>query len=808
MSKNLLIVESPAKAKTIAKYLGGDFEVKSSVGHVREIPKSDRQAIDIAGGFEAKYEVSPDKKKVVSALKTAAKGKDVWLATDPDREGEAIAWHLQQVLKLPKDVKRVTYHEITKSAVEQAIATPRAIDMDLVAAGQARQVLDRIVGYELSPVVWRKVPGGKSAGRVQSPALRLVVEREREIDNFQAEEKFKVSGQFVGDSQEFEAKLNHDFDNESAAKNFLESLNGAKYIIYDINTSKGQRNPPPPFTTSTLQQECNAKMGWSAKTTMSAAQKLYQSGKITYMRTDSTTLSKQALGVIGGFIEGKFGKKYLKIRQFKTKSTSAQEAHEAIRPTNIALEAAGAGDYEKRLYDLIRRRTLASQMSPAEIDKTVIAIDIIDRAGKSAQPTLFEAKGEVITFDGFLKVYGRQSENQLPKLAVGNELSALSIRALQTFSKPPARYTEGSLVKKLESLGIGRPSTYATILDNIQARGYARKGVSDGEEVKLIELVLAESSDISFSDNTKLRLSLSDKPRYDGREECAREVNIGDSAGITRNIITEKTGADKGKLIPTDIGKVLSDFLVKYFDHVMDYDWTARIETRLDQIAGGELDKVEMLSSFYKPFHAEIDKSGDLERSQVAGARLLGVEPKSGRNIYARIARFGAVLQLGESGKDTEQKPEFIPLDKKFSIETISLQQALEQIAAPRLPRAVGTTKSGIEIVAAKGPFGNYLKCGDVNVTLPKSADPFKITLSEAEELYQAKLDSIIADWGEIKIIKGKYGPYIKGSGRFNTARIPKDQDPTKITETEARQMLTTKPAAKSKPKTKRRKKS
>ena len=755
--KKLLIVESPAKAKTIEKYLGADYSVKSSVGHIRQIPPSDRDAIDIKNGFETKYEIDPEKKKIVADLRKSAKeASEVMLATDPDREGEAIAWHLAEVLKLNVGkTKRVTYHEITKSAIEEAIENPRTINMDLVSAQQARQILDRIVGYELSPVVWRKVPGGKSAGRVQSPALRLIVEREREIEKFESNSIFKVSGDFKAKSSKIKVDLTEEFDNKSTAEKFLKTLIGAKYTVTDIATAPGKRTPPPPFTTATLQIEASSKFGYSARTTMSAAQGLYQAGLITYHRTDSISLSAQAIGAISGFVKSEYGEKYVRTRNFKTKSASAQEAHEAIRPTHIATAIAGKSDYEKKIYGLIRSRALATQMAEAILEKTTISIQI----NELKKPT-FEAKGEVILFDGFLKVYGSQKESELPKLATGDNLSAEKIVAHETFAKPPARYTEGSLVKKLESLGIGRPSTYATIMEGIQNRGYAVRGDSEGTERELIELILEKDA-------------------------------------VKTTTVTEKTGSDKGKLVPTDIGKVLSDFLTKYFDKVVDYGWTAIIENDLDDIATGKKDHVKMLRGFYRPFHAEIEDSDSIDRKEVTGMRKLGVDPKTKLPIFARIGRFGPMLQLGEGGKDVEEKPEFISLDKKSSIETITLEQAIEQINAPRLPRIIGKASDGVEIIASKGPFGNYLKCDKINVTMPKNADPFKITLAEAEKLYQDKLDSIIADWGDVKILKGKYGPYIKGPGRWNNVRIPKETDPKSITEADAKKLLDEKPARK-----------
>lgn len=746
--KNLVIVESPAKAKTIEKYLGKDFKVLSSVGHIRQIPPKDNNAIDVGNNFVAKYEVAPDKKKVVSELRKASKtAETVWLATDPDREGEAIAWHLVEVLKLPKNTKRITYQEITKPAVEEAIANPRVVDMDLVEAQQARQKLDRLVGYELSPVVWRKVPGGKSAGRVQSPALRLVVERENEIRNFAAEAEFKISGIFDYNGEEISAELDTNLKDEATSQSFLEGLKSAKYIVSDIKTAPGKRNPSAPFTTSALQQEANARFGWSAKTTMSTAQKLYQDGKITYMRTDSTAISKQALGAIGRFIEDDFGKKYLSIRQFKTKSASAQEAHEAIRPTDIKLEVASKNDYEQKLYDLIRRRTLASQMAAAELEKTNLTIDF-------GQKNYFIAKGEVVVFDGFLKVYGKQKENDLPKMSVGEEVSAVEILAKQNFSKPPARYNEGSLIKKLESLGIGRPSTYATILDNIQSRGYVIKGESEGEAREAVQLKLS------------------------GNE-------------INRELIQEKTGSNKGRLVPTAQGEVLNDFLTQYFEKIVDYDFTAKVEEELDEIASGKLDQVKMLKDFYEPFHKLIEKSDDIDRSAVGKAREVGVDPKTKKVILARVGRFGPMLQLGS--KDDEKKPLFAPLPSGTTIDNVTLEQAVKMF---ELPRSLGKTDDGEEIIANIGRFGPYIKVGKLFVSI-KPLDPHEITLEEAKKLYAEKLEAEksknIADFGEIKVLNGRYGPYVT-DGKKN-ARIPKDKDPATLSEAEAKELLDKAPA-------------
>jgi len=553
LSKNLLIVESPAKAQTIERYLGSDFKVKSSIGHIRQIPPKDDKAVDVENGFTARYEVDPAKKKVVAELKKAVKDADqVWLATDEDREGEAIAWHLAEVLDLDVDTtKRIAFNEITKTALAEAVENPRTIDMNLVHAQQARQILDRLVGFELSPVVWKKVPGGKSAGRVQSPAVRLVVEREREIASFIPEESFKVSAELCCNACKdtdalpediFKAELNESLDNEAAAHALLTELIAAQWLVSDVATRPGTRNPSAPFTTSTLQQEANSKLGFSARATMSAAQGLYQAGHITYMRTDSTSLSKTALAAIAHYVRDTFGDDYAKTRQFKTKNSKAQEAHEAIRPTNIALELAGANDFEKRIYTLIRNRALASQMEAAQLEKTTVSIDAyaadvdIDAAKKQltaqakVQPKAqFKAKGEAITFDGFLRVYGKKEGKYLPRLTAGDSLAAEIVRAKQSFSKAPGRYTEGSLVKKLEDLGIGRPSTYATILDTIKSRGYVKAGEGEGKIRPAVELTLPA-----------------------GANEVAREL------------LEERTGSDKGRLVPNAIGEVLSDFLLDY----------------------------------------------------------------------------------------------------------------------------------------------------------------------------------------------------------------------------------------------------
>ena len=699
--KNLVIVESPAKAKTIEKYLGKDFHVLSSVGHIRSIVKKTKDGtppIDVANDFFAVYEVDPEKKKVITELKKNVKavGKDnVWLATDEDREGEAIAWHLCKVLDVPiETTKRIVFHEITKDAITNAIKNPRTVDMNLVQAQQARQILDRLVGFELSPVVWQKVPGGKSAGRVQSPAVRLLVERAREIMKFAGRSQFKVTAIFIHDNQEFKAELNQKFDSEAAAHEFLTSLKSATFTVSDISNTPGTRNPAAPFTTSTLQQEANAKLGFSSKATMASAQRLYQDGKITYMRTDSVNLSGQAIASATDFIKRLYGPDYSTVRKFKTKSASAQEAHEAIRPTDITRETVTSNEYDQKLYDLIRRRTLASQMSPAKLEKTTISIDI-----QGNNKLHFEAKGEVITFDGFLRVYGGGKDEILPKLHTGDTLETHDITARQTFARPPARYTEGSLVKKLEDLGIGRPSTYATIIDTVQTRGYVEKGASEGQPRDVIIL------------------------SYNGEE-------------VSRDIVQEKTGSTRGKLIPTPSGELIADFLTDHFTQIVDYDFTANVETEFDKIAAADLAKSAMLHGFYTPFHKLIEQSGGIDRSKVGANREVGIDPKSGKPILARFGRFGPMLPLGAT--DDEDKPRFAPLPKGAKIETVTLEQALEMF---KLPRVVGQTEDGQDIKANIGRFGPYIQVGKLFVSI-KPEDPHTITLEKARELYAAKLQA------------------------------------------------------------------
>ena len=770
--KNLVIVESPAKAKTIEKYLGNDFHVLSSVGHIRAIAKKTKDGtppIDIQHGFKTTYEIDPEKKKVIAELKKAVKSvgaANVWLATDEDREGEAIAWHLCEVLKLdPKTTKRITFHEITKSAIEEAIKHPRTVDMKLVEAQQARQILDRIVGFELSPVVWQKVPGGKSAGRVQSPAVRLLVEREHEIDTFAGSSQFKVTAIFAAGKQELKAELKQRFDSEDAARAFLESLASATFTVTDISTSPSSRNPVAPFTTSTLQQEANSKLGMGSRATMASAQKLYQEGRITYMRTDSFNLSSQAIAASADYIKRLYGIEYSHVRKFKTKSAGAQEAHEAIRPTDITRESVSGSDYDQRLYDLIRRRTRASQMAPAKLENTTITIGINDgekqnNSSKTNDKLVFEAKGQVVLFDGFLRVYGGGKDDTiLPTVKSGDQLQRHSVEARQVFARPPARYTEGTLVKKLEELGIGRPSTYATIMNTIQTRGYAEKGDSEGvpRDVVLLQLI----------DNK-----------------------------VEREIVQEKTGSNKGKLVPTPAGELISGFLTDHFDRVVDYSFTADVEKDFDDIAGDRLARNTMLEKFYAPFHALIEQSGNIDRRTVGANREVGIDPKSGKPIIARFGRFGPMLQLGSSD-DKADKPQFAPLPKGAKIETVTLEQALH---AFELPRLVGQTEDGQDIKANVGRFGPYIKIGKLYVSL-KDIDPREVTQEQARELYAAKLkaeaEKNIADFGDgIKVLNGRFGPYVTDGSK--NAKIPKDTDPKTITRDQAVELLANAPQKRS----------
>lgn len=749
--KNLVIVESPAKAKTIGKFLGKDFVVKSSFGHIRDLPKKGLN-IDIANGFEPTYEISPDKKQVVAELREAAKGAEVWLASDEDREGEAIAWHLATALKLdPAKTKRIVFHEITKQAIEHAVANPRTVDLNLVNAQQARRVLDRLVGYELSPVLWKKVRAGLSAGRVQSVAVRLIVEREREIKEHQAESSYKISAIFTVDGHELKADLADKIPLKDDARKFLESCVSATFTVENIEQKPGSRNPGAPFTTSTMQQEAARRLGFSVKQTMTLAQRLYEEGHITYMRTDSTILSSFALKAAEDFIKKNYGDNYHQLRQYKTRNESAQEAHEAIRPTDFTKLEAGSDEQQRKLYQLIWQRAIASQMAPAATEKTEVTIGISTRGEKLL------AKGEILKFDGFLKVYGGgKDDTLLPPVQTGQQLPLASMTATETFSRPPARYSEAMLVKTLEELGIGRPSTYAPTISTIQTRGYVEKKDLEGVERTVQTITLA-----------------------------------GDQ--ITEETTTEVTGADRGKLVPTAIAEVTTDFLVKYFPRIVDYDFTATVEKEFDLIEEGKEEWRKVISEFYyQDFHPLIEKSEEATRAEVSQARELGIDPKTGKPIYARFGRFGPMLQRGET--ESDEKPTFAPLPADTTIDTVTLEQALKMF---ELPRIVGTTEDGKEIKANIGRFGPYIQVEKTFVSIkPKS--PFEITEAEARELYKAKLEQEankyiqVFDSG-IQVVNGPYGPYIT-DGKKN-AKIPEGKDPKTLTEEECKKLLEEAPA-------------
>lgn len=753
MSKNLVIVESPAKAKTIEKYLGKDYTVKSSFGHIRDLPKKGLN-IDIENGFTPSYEVNPDKKKVVTELRKAAKeAVDIWLASDEDREGEAIAWHLTQALKLdPKKTKRIVFHEITKSAIENAIKTPRTVDLALVDAQQARRVLDRLVGYELSPVLWKKVRTGLSAGRVQSVSVRIIVEREREIRAFESQSTFKVIAIFTVDGQELKAELATKLPLKDDARAFLEAAGQAIFSVEGIATKPGSRNPGAPFTTSTLQQEAARRLGYSVKQTMQLAQRLYENGHITYMRTDSTILSGFAIKAAEEFITTEYGQRYHKLRQFKTKNDSAQEAHEAIRPTSFAKQSAGDDSQQQKLYNLIWQRALASQMAPAETEKTEYTIGLSNRSEKLI------SKGEVLKFDGFMKVYGGVKDDTiLPAVEKGQQLDLSNMQATETFSRPPARYSEASLVKKLEELGIGRPSTYAPTISTIQAREYVTRGDLEGTERTVQTLSLLNGA-------------------------------------ITEEEVKEVTGADRNKLLPTHLAEVTTDFLVKHFPAIVDFDFTAKVEEEFDRVAAGQETWNKMIGDFYKDFKPLIEGAGGISRAEVSQAKVLGNDPKTGKPVMARFGRYGPMLQRGET--ESEDKPAFAPLPEGTTLETVTLEQALGMF---ELPRIVGTTEDGKEMKANIGRFGPYVQVDKVYVSI-KPLDPFGITEAEARELYKAKLEKdankYIKEFASgIKVVNGPYGPYIT-DGKKN-AKIPKDIEPANLTEEECKKLIDEAPARK-----------
>ncbi|HSW81277.1 MAG TPA: type I DNA topoisomerase [Candidatus Saccharimonas sp.] len=756
MSKNLVIVESPAKAKTIAKYLGKDFTVKSSFGHVRDLPKKG-MSVDIEHDFAPKYEVTPDKKKTVAELRAAAKTADtVWLASDDDREGEAIAWHLSEVLKLkPENTKRIVFHEITKPAIENAVKSPRTVDLKLVDAQQARRILDRIVGYELSPVLWKKVRTGLSAGRVQSVAVRLIVEREREIDDFKAVVTFKITALFtLKDGTELKAEASKKYDTEADAQAFLQALTASDCVIADVAKTPGTRSPSAPFITSTLQQEASRKLSFSPKQTMMLAQRLYEAGHITYMRTDSVNLSSLAIGAMANLIKSEFGADYLQTRKFTTKSAGAQEAHEAIRPTNVAVRGAGDDTQQQKLYTLIWQRTMASQMAQAKLEKTTITI------GLSKSNDTLEAKGEIVQFPGFLKVYGdakNTEEGILPEVTKGDPLTLQSAEAEQTYSRGPSRYTEASLVRKLEELDIGRPSTYAPTISTIQDRGYVEKADVEGGEREVVRLLLSKNA-------------------------------------ITRQQAIEPIPTDKGKLVPTDIGKVVTDFLVQHFPSIIDYDFTKDVEQDFDRIAEGKIAWQKMLHGFYDPFHQIVEKSADISRAEAMQSRSLGTDPKTGRPVSARFGRYGAMVQMGNA--EDEEKPKFAGIPAGKNLDTITLEEALELF---KLPRTLGTTKDGEAIEVNIGRFGPYIKVGKRYVSLGKDNDPYAVDLATAEQLLkddaEKRAKMTIHDFTAegIRVLNGRFGPYIT-DGKKNV-KVPKDQDPAKLTAQECTELLAKAPA-------------
>ncbi len=740
MSKNLVIVESPAKAKTIEKFLGKDFKVASSFGHIADLP-SKELGVNVDGDFTPKYIVNDDKKKVVNELKKLAKNADyVWLASDEDREGEAIAWHLANNLKLTsKNSKRIVFSEITKNAILRAIDQPRDIDYNLVNAQQARRVLDRLVGYELSPVLWKKVKGGLSAGRVQSVAVRLIVEQERAIRDFIPQESFKTQASFLSTSQKLiPAQLNQNFESEAEAEKFLASNPGAVYTVDDVQKKPAKKSPAAPFTTSTLQQEASRKLYFSVSKTMTLAQRLYEAGHITYMRTDSVNLSKEAQNNIGNYINAQYGEAYKQLRSFKTKNKGAQEAHEAIRPTNFNANQLSLEYDQARLYELIWKRTLASQMSDAKLERTQISIN-----ADQYKPQ-FIAKGEVIVFDGFLKVYmegvdeeDEETQGMLPKVKVGEQLILQNIKSVQRFTRPPYRFSEAALVKKMEELGIGRPSTYAPTISTIQNRNYIQKGTSEGEERKYMELTLVDDQ-------------------------------------VSKQLLTEMVGADKGKLIPTDIGTIVNDFLVENFESILDFNFTAQVEQSFDDIASGTEDWTAMLKNFYTSFHETVESVNENAQRE-SGERILGVDPKSGRAVKVRLGKFGPMAQIGE--QEDEQKPVYASLGSTQQLETITFEEVMTLF---ELPKTIGDYQ-GEEVIVNNGRFGPYVKFKDKFISLPKGMEPMEVDMEFAKDLIEEKLkaDAPIFEYNNLPVTKGvgRFGPFIKWSGLFTNVNKSYDFD-------------------------------
>lgn len=765
MAKNLVIVESPAKAKTIEGFLGKEFLVKSSYGHIRDLKKGNH-GVEIEKAYAPVYEVPADKKAVVSELKKLSDAAEtVWLASDEDREGEAISWHLKEVLKLKEEkIQRIVFHEITKNAILNAIEKPRRINYDLVNAQQARRVLDRLVGFEISPVLWRKVKPSLSAGRVQSVAVRLVVEREREVMAFSTESAFRINAIFMvevaGKKQQLKAELNERFKTEKEAQAFLEQLKGRAFEVASLEKKPLKKSPAPPFTTSTLQQEASRKLRFSVSKTMKVAQDLYESGRITYMRTDSVNLSQLALGAAKNEVESAYGERYSKTRQFKTKTASAQEAHEAIRPTYFNVHRIEGDRDQQALYELIWKRAIASQMAEAEIEKTTLKISI------AGLKPLFVAEGEVILFDGFLKVYLESDDdeeeeekgNLLPAVVQGQALALDNATATERYSRPPSRYTEASLVKKLEELGIGRPSTYAPTISTIQKRGYVERSELEGTVREYVVLQLKKEN-------------------------------------ISREVKTEVTGADKGKMVPTDIGMLVNDFLLENFPKVMDFQFTAKVEEEFDLIAGGELDWTKMIDDFYKPFHENVEST--IENSERAtGERILGEDPTTGFQISVRMARFGPVA-VKTNLADPEAKPIYANLRTGMHLEGVSLADALELF---KLPRTLGEYE-GKEMSIGVGKFGPYVKHDGKFVSLKKGMDPMTVTDEEAIVLIQEKREKdanrLISDFPDagIQVLNGMYGPYI-AKGKVNY-KIPKGTEAKSLSLDEILHIIETAPEPK-----------
>ncbi|MBI9040519.1 type I DNA topoisomerase [Lutibacter sp.] len=730
MAKNLVIVESPAKAKTIEKFLGKDFQVESSFGHIADLP-SKEIGINVDGDFMPNYRVPSDKKALVKKLKDLSKKAEmVWLASDEDREGEAIAWHLFEQLKLKDaNTKRIVFHEITEKAILKAVENPRTIDYNLVNAQQARRVLDRLVGYELSPVLWRKVKGGLSAGRVQSVAVRLIVERERDIINFVPQASYKVVAEFLSEEgKKFKASIPKNFETKEEAQTFLNSSIGAKFKVEDLQKKPAKKSPAAPFTTSTLQQEASRKLGFPVAKTMMIAQRLYEAGLITYMRTDSVNLSEDAKNDAQQEIISSYGKKYSKPRNYNTKTKGAQEAHEAIRPTSMSQQTINVDFDQNRLYDLIWKRTIASQMSSAQVERTNV------RIANNNNESIFTANGEMIKFEGFLAVYlegndneDEEQEGMLPKLAIGENLVNKYITATERYTKGPYRFTEASLVKSLEELGIGRPSTYAPTISTIQKREYVQKGTIEGDDRNYTELKLK------------------------GKE-------------IITKILTEKVGSDKGKLVPTDIGNIVNDFLVENFSSILDFGFTAKVESEFDDIAEGKEDWIKMIKDFYKKFHPNVEHVAE-NADRAKGERLLGIDPESGKNVYARLGRFGAMVQIGEA--TDEEKPKFASLLVDQNLSTITFEEAMDLF---KLPKTVGNyEKKPVEV--AIGRFGPYVKFDDMYVSIPKDENPMEVDLARAIELIEEKResDAPIATYEDLPVQKGvgRFGPFIKWNNTF-----------------------------------------